>query len=329
MFHSSLASEMESFLELRSNSICDGWLNNTKYTLELLDQYLTAHRFEGRYLTEEVLVGWIKSLRGKSKTIQIKVICARGFVKYLNALGIGSFLPDVPKTKSDYIPYLYSDKEITAIFYYADNLKGKGSPSTSNYYKLIIPMVLRILYGCGTRLGETMSLRRGDIDFKNQTIFFKHAKFSKERLIPGHDSLFTILECYCLAIGVMQNPEAYLFPGKRAGTHLSTRQVLTWFNKILGLAGIEKHRKTQGERGANLHCFRHLFVMKSMQQMEASGYSISVNDLILPTYLGHECLLDTDVYMRFSGAQVPESIHAFESYSSGLIPNVEVPDEES
>ena len=46
------------------------------------------------------------------------------------------------------------------------------------------------------------------------------------------------------------------------------------------------------------------------------------------SYLGHECLLDTDKYMRFSGVQVPESLDVFETFTAGLIPNVEVPYEE-
>ena len=53
-----------------------------------------------------------------------------------------------------------------------------------------------------------------------------------------------------------------------------------------------------------------------------------MNDLLLPTYLGHECLLDTDKYMRFSGVQVSDSLEAFEAFSSGLIPFVGVPYEE-
>ena len=68
--------------------------------------------------------------------------------------------------------------------------------------------------------------------------------------------------------------------------------------------------------------------LKSMQQLEAAGHSVDMNDLLLPTYLGHECLLDTDKYMRFSGSQVPGVLDAFESFTSGLIPDVEVPYEE-
>jgi len=55
---------------------------------------------------------------------------------------------------------------------------------------------------------------------------------------------------------------------------------------------------------------------------------VDLNDLLLPTYLGHECLLDTDKYLRFSGIQAPESLDEFETFTAGLIPNVEVPYEE-
>jgi hypothetical protein len=65
-----------------------------------------------------------------------------------------------------------------------------------------------------------------------------------------------------------------------------------------------------------------------MQQMEKAGHSVDMNDLLLPTYLGHDCILDTDKYMRFSGAQISETLDVFETFTTGLIPKVEVPYEE-
>ena len=173
-----------------------------------------------------------------------------------------------------------------------------------------------------------MELKRKDIDFKNKTIYLRETKFSKERLIPVHESLITILERYCLLLGIMHKPNAFLFPGQKEGAHFTPRQMDTRFAKILKSAGIDQHERKSYERGACLHCFRHLFVLKSMQQLEAAGHSVDMNDLLLPTYLGHECLLDTDKYMRFSGVQVPNSLEAFETFTAGLIPNVEVPYEE-
>lgn len=130
-------------------------------------------------------------------------------------------------------------------------------------------MILRILYGCGTRLGETLALRRKDVDFKAHTIFLQNTKFSKERLIPVHETLINILERYCLTLGIMLSPDAYLFPGARPERPFTKRQMGTWFAEI-----------------------------------------------------------DTDKYMRFSGAQIPESLAAFETFTAGLIPKVEVPYEE-
>ena len=102
----------------------------------------------------------------------------------------------------------------------------------------------------------------------------------------------------------------------------------SWFSEILRRADIDQREKGPHERGACLHCFRHLFVLKSMQQLEAVGRPVDMNDLLLPTYLGHDRLIDTDQYMRFSGLQVPEAMDAFETFTTGLIPHVEVPYEE-
>lgn len=189
-------------------------------------------------------------------------------------------------------------------------------------------MILRILYGCGTRLGETLALRKKDIDFKACTIFLRETKYSKERHIPAHETLMSIMERYCMALGIMLSPDAYLFPGAKPDCPSTTRLMARWFAKLLRLANIDQRKKVPGERGASLHCLRHVFVLKSMQQLEAGGHPVNMNDMLLPTYLGHESMLDTDKYMRFSGAQIPESLEAFEVFTAGLIPKVEVPYED-
>jgi integrase len=328
VFESVYAKEITAFLELRKINVSPRSLAHDKAVLTAFDQYMIKHDYRKKYLSEEILDSWIRTLSGKSKTVREKVLSVRCFVKYLNGMGSHSFLPDSPKAKSDYIPYIYSDKELLLLIHYADNLVIKAPKACSPYLSAKIPMILRILYGCGTRLGETMALKRKDIDFKARTIFLRETKFSKERRIPIHDTLINILERYCLTIGIMLSPDAYLFPGAKQGSHFTTRHVATWFSELLRLANIDQREKKSGDRGASLHCLRHVFVLKSMQQLEAAGHSVDMNDLLLPTYLGHECLLDTDKYMRFSGAQIPNSLDAFEVFTAGLIPKVEVPYED-
>lgn len=328
MLNSLFSSEIADYIDLRYASVSVSTAKADEKILDELDKFLTKAEVTDKQLTEEIITDFIAALTGKSKTLTIKIGTIRGFVNYLHALGYRVFVPDVPNVKSEFIPYIYSDEEIQKIFYYADNLPLKSTSHKSPHHTIKVPMILRILYGCGTRIGETVAIRRSDIDFEKGTLFLKETKNSKERLIPIHDSLKEILERYCIVTGIMKQPDAYLFPGMKSGTHYTTRQVTAWFSEILKLANIDQRDKAPNERGACLHCFRHLFVLKSMQQLEAAGRSVDMNDLLLPTYLGHECLLDTDKYMRFSGVQVSDSLEAFEAFSSGLIPFVEVPYEE-
>lgn len=328
MFKSILSKDMTSFLELRRGSVGSQTFAHDTATLAKLDHHLAECDYRKKDLSEETLFAWIRTLSGKSKTVKEKILTVRNFVRYFNGMGGHSFLPDVPKVKSDYIPYIYSDEELLLLIHYADNLEPKSPKACCIHLPTMIPMLLRILYGCGTRVGETMVLRRKDIDFKARTIFFRETKNSKERRIPVHDTLISVMERYCLALGILLSPEAYLFPGRKQDSHFTKRQVQHWFSELLKLADIDQREKKSYERGASLHCYRHVFVLKSMQQLEAAGHPVDMNDLLLPTYLGHECLLDTDKYMRFSGAQVPDSLEAFETFTAGLIPIVEVPYED-
>jgi hypothetical protein len=118
---------------------------------------------------------------------------------------------------------------------------------------------------------------------------------------------------------------AFLFPGRNPNKHYSTKQMDIWFSEILRLADIDQRSRPDHGRGACLHCFRHVFVLKSMQQLAAAGCPVDMNGLLLPTYLGHNGLIDTDRYMRFSGVQVPEILDAFVAYTEGLLPRIEVP----
>lgn len=325
MFESTLAKEITSYLELRELSVAQSSVLHDRRTLTLLDQYLRESGFSKKSLTEDILESWVLTLTGGSKAVKEKVRVVRNFSKYLSSIGHESFLLDSPKEKSNYIPYIYSDEEIQKILHYADNLQSKSPGVDGVTFQLKVPMLIRILYGCGTRLGETVSLQRKDIDFRAGTILLRNTKFSKERLIPVHESLLAILERYCIALGILSKPDAFLFPGRDPNKHYTTRQMDTWFSEILKLADIDQRSRPAHERGACLHCFRHVFVLKSMQQLEAAGRPVDMNDLLLPTYLGHTCLIDTDKYMRFSGVQVPEVLDAFEAYTEGLLPRIEVP----
>lgn len=45
---------------------------------------------------------------------------------------------------------------------------------------------LRLLFGCGMRIGEVLSLQMKDIDLENGIITVRNAKNEKDRLVPLH-----------------------------------------------------------------------------------------------------------------------------------------------
>lgn len=325
MFKSVLSSEISDFLDMRLHTVAKTTYEYDVFILTTFDKHLIKKNYRKKILDENVVNSLIQSFAGNSKTVMNKVAIIRNFVKYLNTSGNQSFIPRSPKVKSEYIPYVYSKKELKQIFYYADNLPIRSYSSCNPYLPVMIPMILRILYGCGTRLEETMSLQRKDIDFTTNTIFLKNAKFSKERLIPIHETLSAILKKYCKFLEITDNANAYLFPSTiLQDKHFSTREVLAWFDVILKTANIAQDNCGHKQRGANLHSFRHVFVLNSMLQLESLGHPVDMNDLLLPTYLGHKCLIDTDQYMRFSGLSTSEFEKVFDDFTKDIIPKLEV-----
>jgi len=123
MFESVISNELNSFLEMRKAVVSESTAANEKTALNSLDRHLAKCDYNNKVLSEDILESWVRSLGGKSKTVHLKVITIRTFVKYLNGIGNLSFMPDAPNMKSDYIPYIFSDEELLMLIHYADNLE--------------------------------------------------------------------------------------------------------------------------------------------------------------------------------------------------------------
>ena len=121
-------------------------------------------------------------MSGKSSSIANEVIVVRLFLQYLREIGFKVFIPPIPKVVDEYIPYIFSDEEMTRIFALSDNIPlTKNQPNP--YIQLEFPMLLRIMYGCGLRVGETLALKMKYVDLDCGILTLKHAKGDKQRLV--------------------------------------------------------------------------------------------------------------------------------------------------
>jgi len=291
---SCLAGEMYDYLKLLENADKD--ISKYRTTFNSLDAYLANNNVMEKELSETVVSGWLKTLACGSKSKWNYSCCTRKFARYLTALEIPAYEPDLYRTKSNYIAYTFSDEEFTAIIDAADNFA--AIKSTENVTSYVFPVLLRILYGCGLRLGEALALRWGDIDFETEVIVIRKAKNHKQRIVPISSSLAETLRLYN-ARKIIDNPDADLLfeSHRKKGIPYLNNTFRVWFLQILEEAGISNVRSAPSERIISPHTLRHFFTFKSFLKSEAEGRTLEESGPYLSAYLGHESLSGTEKYI--------------------------------
>lgn len=190
------------------------------------------------------------------------------------------------------IPLVMSPTEIKRLLAMAKNLK--------------VRVLLSTAYGCGLRASEVVRLRAGDIDSAQGVIRIVQAKGRKDRHVMLSKDLLALLRQWWRVRpsgydeGLARN-QRWLFPGRRRGRPLTTRQVSRLFHEALESAGITKP--------VTLHCLRHSFATHLLE----SGTDIRY----IQALLGHHKLDTTARYTRIATG----AIAAIESPLDPLSPS--------
>jgi len=125
-----------------------------------------------------------------------------------------------------------------------------------------------------------------------------------------------------MAMGIVGNPEACLFPTINQNEPMSPHAALHKFEDILLQADISAAGRKKHQRGPCLHCIRHAFVFKSFADNERSGRRIDDTVPYLSLYLGHDSLKETEKYLKFSSIMFPEAMELFDDYTLQIFPEV-------
>lgn len=318
-FKSILKNELSEFLLIRKAALSKSAFDHDGHYLQKFDNYLVQCECCIKELSEDLIMGWMSSLTGKSSSIANEVIVIRIFLSSLNSTGIQAYIPQVPKVYDDYVPYIFSDIELDRIFMLGDNIKmTKSQPNPCIQFEY--PMILRLMYGCGLRIGETLMLRMKDVNLENGVLAMRHTKGDKQRLVPMHASLNSILRSYCMAMGLIGQMESFLFPSASLDAPMTTKTAFHKFENILKLSNISLPGRKKHQRGPCLHCLRHVFAFKSFAKAEKDGRGINDSVPYLSIYLGHNSLKETEKYLKFSSEMYPEAMELFEDYTISIFP---------
>ena len=152
---------------------------------------------------------------------------------------------------------------------------------------LRVRLLLSLAYGCGLRAGEVVRLRAGDIDSAQSIIRVVQAKGRKDRHVMLSKELLALLRQWWKARprrhdAKMPAQRRWLFPGRRPGRPMTTRQLSRLFHEAVAAAGITKP--------VTLHCLRHSFATHLLER----GTDIRH----IQALLGHDKLDTTARYTR-------------------------------
>ncbi|MCH5330201.1 MAG: tyrosine recombinase [Alistipes sp.] len=211
--------------------------------------------------------------RGREKSSQARMLCSlRSFFNWMIAEnGIDSSPAEFVESPKfgRRLPDSLTTDDIDRIIAAIDSSTVKGLRDCA---------MLELLYSCGLRVSELVSLRLGDLFFGDGYIRVT-GKGNKQRLVPVSDKARDRVQIYLDARRSPDSDTDILFLNNR-GRALTRVMVFTVIRDAARMAGIDKH--------ISPHTFRHSFATHLL----SGGAGIrQVQEM-----LGHENISTTEIY---------------------------------
>ncbi len=208
-------------------------------------------------------------------------------------------------SKDHFIPYIFTHQQVGNLFKAADAIAKRKRPGG---LAAIFPIIVRLLYSTGTRVGELIRLRWQDIDVKNGVVKIREGKFHKDRLLPLSPQMLKVMRGYA-DLCSPSSPDDIVFQNP-CGKEYNKRSIYTWFRNALFDAGIPHGGRGNGPRMHDLH---HTFAVHNLERWIKEKQDLQVNLAILVDYLGHETMSGTGQYLRLVPSIYPEIVSRMEN----------------
>jgi len=221
---------------------------------------------EGKGLNENIVREYIQGQLkiNNPSTVSLKLSTIRFFFE--NVLHQNLNLPSVKKNKT--LPEILTIEEMKALISSTRNIKHR--------------LIIKMLYGCGLRVGEIINLKAGDVNFDEGLIHIKLAKGKKDRFVKIPESMIFELKRF-----VTENNSDILFGSNRGGKLTA---------KTIQLILKNSAKKTEIKKRVYPHLLRHSFATHLLEQ----GTDLRV----IQKLLGHSSIKTTQIYTHISQASI-------------------------
>lgn len=312
--NSPLAPLMAQFVQ--EKRACGYRYNAITLSLRRFDAYLCRQGLQQVELPRSVTSSWLaKQPHENGKTQRDRINLVRSFALFMRRLGLPADVPDhavAAKESKSFLARVLTHEEVRRLLEAADRIQ----PMASTHLRhIVLPELLRVLYGCGLRLEEALSLRMRDVDLVQGVLRINDTKFRKDRLVPPARPLVVRLQKYAAVLGPRSDDE-YFFPSPRGG-RLDGGGVYRNFRELLHRCHIGHGGRGEGPR---LHDLRHTFAVHALLRWYREGADLQSRMPVLATYLGHASIDGTQDYLQMTAELYPEIVSRSDAAFSDVIP---------
>ena len=246
--------------------------------IELMQRYFTEQGLDLTELEKDDLKDYLGSIYAdvKASSLRRKIVAIRQFYLLLHKRKIVEDNPALTLTgpkKDEVLPRALRREEMAKLieYNYPQTLKGLRDRA-----------IIETLYSSGVRVGELVSIKIKDLDFKEKTVYIL-GKGKKARLLPVTAQALDSIENYLLKRPGGKEKDSIVFCNLKGGP-LTERGVQYIIDELAKNCGI--YRKVTP------HMLRHSFATHFLEN--------GMNLRYIQTLLGHSNLSTTEIYTHLS-----------------------------
>lgn len=291
-FKSVFANELQNYLD---EKIKLGYEEKSYLSfLKRFDQFLIKEDIKEPIFTAEHAARWIVKKTDEADTTHYsRVNAIKHFLEYLRLKNYDVYVTrDIKYKGTDFEPHIYTDDEVNRYFFAVDSYSSPANRMDAIQY----PVLFRILYCCGTRINETLGIRKKDVDLEGGIILLNETKNNKQRYVVMGDDLLELFKSFANKRFYMLNDNDYIFTNA-VGKRIDEKTVYDKHREFLNEAGIPYIGDREGPR---IHDWRHTMAVYSFKKLADSGLDMYVALPILSAYLGHKTICATERYVRLT-----------------------------
>ena len=208
---------------------------------------------------------WLLKRDGEAATTHYsRINTSKNFLKYLSLKGYDVYVVrNIRFIDTDFKPHIYTDDEVRRYFYQVDQFYIPRNKKAAVMY----PVLFRTLYCCGTRLNETLSIRKKDVDLEKGIILLTVTKNGEYRMVVMGEDLRRLYCRFADKTFYLLSDDDYIFSNSR-GNKIDGKEIYNHHRIFLKRAGIPY---VGGGEGPRVHDWRHHHAVYSFKQLSDSG----------------------------------------------------------